>query len=47
MNMQKSIILAKKNLKINMLKINKKYPKVRDHCHYTVNIEVLRIRYVI
>ena len=30
---QESFIFAKKNLKINIWKI--KYPKVRDHCHYT------------
>ena len=33
MNMQKCAIFAKKNLKINTLKIKNR--KVRDHCHYT------------
>ena len=32
--MPKSIIFVKKNSKINTLK-DKKYRKVRDHCHYT------------
>ena len=34
MKMQKSFILVKRSLKINMLNI-KKYRTVRDHCHYT------------
>ena len=34
MNMQKSVIFAKKNLTINMRKI-KNYSKVRAHCHHT------------
>ena len=34
--MQKFAIFVMKNLKINILKM-KKYCKVRDHCHYTVN----------
>ena len=32
--MQKSVIFVKENLKLNIWK-NKKYRKVRDHCHYT------------
>ena len=27
--------LQRKNLKINAYKIDRKYCKVRDHCHYT------------
>ena len=34
LKMQKSVIFAKKNLKIYVWKM-KKYCKVRDHCHYT------------
>ena len=26
---------------------DKKYRKIRDHCHYTGNVEMLRIAYVI
>ena len=50
--MQKSAIFVKKSLKNNMLKrySHKIYRKVRDHCHYTViiqvNIEVLHIAHV-
>ena len=33
MEMQKSVMFVKKNLKINIREI-KKYCKVRDHCHY-------------
>ena len=38
-----------KNAKIceNKYLKDKKYRQVRDHCHYTGNIEVLRIAYVI
>ena len=32
--MQKSFTFLKKNLKINIWIKNKKYCKVRDHCHY-------------
>ena len=32
--MQKSVIFVKQNFKIKYLK-DKKYRKVRDHCHYT------------
>ena len=46
MKMQKYVMFVKNNLKIIMLKI-KKYCKVRDHCHYTGNIKVLQIAYVI
>ena len=34
MKIQESVIFVKKNLKINYVK-DKKYRKVRDHCHYT------------
>ena len=34
MKMQKSVIIVKKSLKINMQK-RKNYGKVRDHCNYT------------
>ena len=34
MKMQEYVIFAKKNLKINMIKL-KQYWKVRDHCCYT------------
>ena len=34
MKMQNSVIFEEESLKINMLK-EKKYRKVRDHCHYT------------
>ena len=48
MKMQKSVIIAEKNLKISMWKI-KKYCKVRDYCHYTGECRgsVLHIVYVI
>ena len=35
MKIQKSVIFVKKNLKNKYLK-DKKYCKVRDHCHYAV-----------
>ena len=34
MKIQESVTFVKKNLKINYVK-DKKYRKVRDHCHYT------------
>ena len=34
MKIQESVTFVKKNLKINFVK-DKKYRKVRDHCHYT------------
>ena len=34
MKIQESVTFVKKNLKINFVK-DKKYCKVRDHCHYT------------
>ena len=33
--MQKSVIFVKKKLKVNTRKM-KKYCKVRNHCHYTI-----------
>ena len=35
MEMQKSVILAKKNLKINIQKIGNIIKLVKYHCHYT------------
>ena len=34
MKMQKSVLSLKKKIKIKYMK-DKKYCKVRDHCHYT------------
>ena len=44
--MQKSVIFVKKKIENKYVK-GKKYCKVRDHCHYTGYIEVLRIAYAI
>ena len=46
MKMQKFVIFANKNLKINMLKI-KNVKKLETIVIVKVNIEVLRIAYVI
>ena len=37
--------ICKKKLEYKYVK-DKKYCKVRDHCHYTGNVEVLHIAYV-
>ena len=48
-----SFFCKKKQTWINIEKLenkyltDKRYGKVRDHCHYTENIEVLHIGYVI
>ena len=42
--MHKSVIFLKKNMKIKYLK-DKKYQKVRDHCHYTGEYSICNLKY--
>ena len=46
MKMQKFVIFVEKKIENRYLK-EEKYRKVRGHCHYTGNIEVVFIAYVL
>ena len=46
MKNRKNCYICKEKLE-NKYLTDKRYDKVRDHCHYTENIEVVHIGYVI